>query len=112
MRTCENCKKQRDCNKRIGFTNSYGMIHHEDLTYCSAFESYVHNSELTNLKPLYNMVIKEYGKFIDYTNDTECKIEVIINNVIEQHCVDYKNLCFATVENVCKHLENKKICQV
>ena len=56
---------------------------------------------------IYDKNLEEYGKFIDYTNDTECKIEVIINNVIEQHCVDYKNLCFATVENVCKHLENK-----
>ena len=42
---------------------------------------------------IYDKNLEEYGKFIDYTNDTECKIEVIINNVIERHCVDYKNLC-------------------
>ena len=78
MRTCENCKKQRDCNKRIGFTNSYGMIHHEDLTYCSAFDGYDHNPELTNFKPLYNMVIKEYGKIID-----------MIVRVIDEHGLEH-----------------------
>ena len=57
---------------------------------------------------IYDKNLEEYGKFIDYTNDTECKIEVIINNVIERHCADYKNLCFATVENVCQHLEKQK----
>lgn len=78
MKYCKFCKHYNDCIKRIGFTNSYGMIHHEDLTYCSAFESYVHNSELTNLKPLYNMVIKEYGKFID-----------MIVRVIDEHGLEH-----------------------
>lgn len=89
MKHCKFCKHYNDCIKRIGFTNSYGMIHHEDLTYCSAFDSYDHNPEFTNLKPLYNMVIKGYGKFIDMI------VRVIDENGLEYVYFILKNLNYS-----------------
>lgn len=79
MRTCKNCRKQRDCNKRIGFTNEYGMMHFENLQTCSQHEL-MKEEDNVSWFVIYSDIAKKYGKYIFRIIRTDMYLYIVVKD--------------------------------
>lgn len=92
MRNCKNCRKQRDCNKRIGFVNKYGMMHFENLQNCSQHEFIEEENNIPWFK-IYSDIAKKYGKYILRIIRTNMYLYIVTRNEFSNDVtlIDIKN---------------------
>lgn len=79
MHSCDNCKKRRDCNKKIGFTNAYGNMHFEDLTYCSQYELDIGENSLIWMR-IYSEIANKFEKYLHKIIRTNIELILIVKN--------------------------------